>query len=263
MNNLFKGIIGGIGNIVPGLSGSALLVIFGIYEKCIEAITEIVNFKNIQKNILYLLPITIGIVLGTIGFGKIIKLSLNKWPTQTSCAFFGFILGTIPMLFKEANKKGFEKKYLIAFYSTFFLGIIITLLKINNLIKLTNINYIEKLFLGLILAVSTIIPGISGTVLLSAMGIYDVYLTAITEVDIIFFIPVGIGFILGIIFLAILVNYLLKKYYGYTFYAIIGFVIATIPTILIGPIKFNITGIISLIILLLSFFMTYLLSNHR
>ena len=59
MKNFLKGIIAGIGNIVPGLSGSAFLIIFNLYEKCIEAISNI--FKDFKKSIIFLFPIGLGI----------------------------------------------------------------------------------------------------------------------------------------------------------------------------------------------------------
>ena len=52
MINFIKGIVVGIFNIIPGLSGSALLVVFNLYEKCLEAIGDF--FKNPKKNFLFL-----------------------------------------------------------------------------------------------------------------------------------------------------------------------------------------------------------------
>ena len=262
MINFIKGILGGIGNIVPGLSGAALLVIFGIYEKCIESITEIIRFKNITKNILFLLPIAIGITLGTILFGNIIKFFLDNWPGPTTYAFFGFILGTVPFLFKEANKDGFNKKYLIAFFITLSIGIILAITSLSNSVQLTNINLSQSIILGIVLSASTIIPGISSTVLLSIIGMYDVYLDAVSSVDILFLLPVAIGFIIGAILFAFLINFLFKKYYGYTFYAIIGFTLATIPTVLRGSLSFDLISLISIILLIITFTITYLLGKR-
>ena len=97
MINFIKGIFVGIFNIIPGLSGSALLIILNLYEKCLEAISNI--FKKPKENIIFLLPIGIGVLLGTFIFSKVILYFLNTYREATLLIFSGFLLGTIPLLF--------------------------------------------------------------------------------------------------------------------------------------------------------------------
>lgn len=82
-----------------------------------------------------------------------------------------------------------------------------------------------------------IIPGISGTVLLTILGMYQTYLTAINDLNLALLIPIALGFALGIFMLSKVINYFLNKFYGETFFAILGFTIATIPGLLIYPIS--------------------------
>lgn len=257
MINFFKGIIGGIGNIIPGLSGSALLIIFGIYKDCLNAITEIVKFKNLKKNILFLIPIALGIGIGTVLFGNILLFFLDKWPMATSYGFLGFIIGTLPLLFKEANKEGFKKRYLIPLIFTLLIGIALILLKTAEVMQMDSISFGQSVILGFVLASSTIIPGISSTVLLSIIGMYDVYLLAIAKIDIITLMPAGIGFVVGVIFFAFIINFFMKKHYGYTYYFITGFVIATIPAVVRGSLGFNLDSFIAIIIAIITFTLTY------
>ena len=107
MINFFKGVAGGIGNIVPGLSGSALLVILGIYDKCIDAISNL--FKDFKNSFKFLFPIGCGILFGTFVFANIIEVSLNNFSLATSIIFVGFMIGTLPSLFKQAYKEKFKK----------------------------------------------------------------------------------------------------------------------------------------------------------
>lgn len=261
MRNFIIGVIGGIGNIVPGLSGGALLVILGLYQKCITAITEIVKFKNLKQNILFLIPIGLGVIVGTVAVGNLLLVLLNKFPMQTSYAFVGFLIGTIPMLFKEANKNGFNKKYLITFSITIFIGLILLYLKSYHGLQVMNLTFLQGFLLGLVLAGSTIIPGISSTVLLSVMGYYDYYLTAVSSLDIISLFPIMLGLGIGAIGFIFLINFLLKKYYGYTYYAVSGFCIATIPAVLRGHLGFDLITLFSLLIAGASFSITYYLGK--
>ena len=262
MINFLKGLAGGIGAVVPGLSGSVIFVILNIYEGCINSIYELIHLKNIKKNILFLLPILIGIVLGILLFGRIIKYLLDKFPLPTSAAFLGFILGTIPFIFKEADKKGFHKKYYITFFISFFLGLMLTIMETKaDFTQLSNTNLFQKLELGFVLASGDIIPGISSTVLLTIFGMYDIYLKALAEINILFFVPVILGFALGAIFFVVLMKYLLKNFYGFTYYAIVGFVIATVPAMLRGKMGFDLLTLLSVLIAIFSFFITYMLGK--
>lgn len=262
MINFFKGIVGGIGNIVPGLSGGALLVVLGLYQKGVNAITEIVKFKNLKENIMFLIPIGLGVVVGTVLFGNVLLVFLNKYPMQTSYAFVGFLVGTIPILFKEANKEDFDKKYIIPLIITFIIGIVLLSLKNYQGIQAEDLTFIQRSFLGFILAGSTVIPGISSTVILSVLGYYDFYLAAISSVNIPVLLPIMIGLGIGALIFVFLINFLLKKFYGYTYYAVSGFCIATIPAVIRGTFAFNINTLISCVIAVLAFMLTNYLGNN-
>lgn len=259
MKNLLKGVLAGIGNIIPGLSGCSLLIIFNLYENCIEAISNI--FKNFKKSILFLLPIGLGILIGTFTFSNVIKYCLENFPTPTSIIFASFVLGTLPTLFKHATKKGFQKKYILPFLITFTIGIL--LLKIDPNITTTykNENLINLILIGIVVASSTIIPGISCTVLLSLMGTYTIYINAISTINLNILIPIGIGFALGAFILSTIINYLFKNYYGYTYFAIIGFTISTIPALINTKLFFNSELIISITLGILAFILTHYTLN--
>ena len=111
MINFFKGIIAGIGGIAPGLSGSVLLVILGLYQNTITAIGTL--FKDFKKNILFLIPLFCGFGIGIIIFSKVIDFLLGNFEMYTRFAFLGLVLGTIPLFYKEVKKEGFNKKYYI------------------------------------------------------------------------------------------------------------------------------------------------------
>ena len=258
MINFIKGIFVGIFNIIPGLSGSALLIIIGLYEKCINSIANF--FKNPKQNFLFLLPIALGIILGTYMFSNIIFFFLNKYPTELYIVFTFFILGTIPNLFKEATKNGFKKIYIIPFLLTFILGISMLFLDAENLKYTINYDFVSilKYFLiGIILSLASIIPGISSTILLSLINLYGIYIYSISSFNLFALIPILISFTITTYFISKLINLLLKKYYGFTYFAILGFVISTIPTLSKIDIVINIKLIISIATGILAFFITY------
>ena len=107
MKTLLKGIIVGIGGIAPGLSGSVLLVILGLYQKALNAISTL--FKNFKKNIAFLIPLIIGFGIGVLIFSKVVDFFLNNFEMQTRFTFLGLVLGTIPLFFKEVKEWIFKK----------------------------------------------------------------------------------------------------------------------------------------------------------
>lgn len=228
MINFIKGIIVGIYNIIPGLSGSAMLVAFNLYEKCLKAISNF--FKDPKQSFIFLFPIASGIIIGTYLFSNVIVFLLNNHPLTTYTIFTVLILTTIPHLFKESIKYGFKVKYLIPFFITFLIGILFVFLDIKNLNYTTDYNFLsilKYLFIGMILSISTVIPGISSTVLLSILNLYGIYIYSISTLNLFILIPILIGFIITTFLISKLINFLLKKYYSYTYFAILGFCISS------------------------------------
>ena len=113
MINFFKGIIVGIGGIAPGLSGSVLLVILGLYQKAINAIGTL--FKDFKNNVKFLFPLVLGFGVGVIIFSKIVDFLLGNYEMYTRYAFLGLVLGTIPLFYKEV-KKTKKEIYKISFF---------------------------------------------------------------------------------------------------------------------------------------------------
>ena len=101
------GIVVGMANVIPGVSGGTLAVVFNIYDQFINAITF--NLKAIWKNKKFVFPILGGMALGVLIFSKMISFLYTHFPFQTNCFFTGLIIGSIPLLF-SLMKNGGEKK---------------------------------------------------------------------------------------------------------------------------------------------------------
>ena len=88
---ILKGIIIGIGKIIPGVSGSMLAISMGIYQKLIDSVNNI--FKYPKENFKFLFKITIGVIISIVFFSNIILNSLNKYYIITMFFFIGLIIG--------------------------------------------------------------------------------------------------------------------------------------------------------------------------
>ena len=265
------GILIGTAMIIPGVSGSVIAVIFGVYDKSITALTNL--FKNFKKNIIYLFILGSGILTGAIWFSNVMMFLYEKHEIIAKFSFIGLILGGIPFLINEIKKKKTEKINVKMFLITLLFSLVLWYLS-KNLINLTiNINNSSKilnfflLFLsGFIYSVGKVIPGISGSFLLILIGMYEFVLSimanpinaVVTSFDKI--LPFILGLIFGVIVLLKLMKYLLDKKFGLTYSIIIGFVIGSIPA-LIPKFSFNLEFITGIIVMIVSFVLSYKLTK--
>lgn len=227
--NIIKGIFIGAGAIVPGLSSGVLCVIFGIYEKLLDAVLNF--FKDIKQNIKFLFPIALGVGIGVLLFSNGLNYVLYAFPIQTKSIFIGLILGTIPSLIKEVNEKqSFRPQNVVYLLIALAIGIVTVILE-NQMTIISNVEEINSFYLilcGVIMSLGIIVPGVSSTIILMLLGVYSIYLQSVANLYLPVLIPMGIGLVLGSIVVMKVTKILLEKQYAKTFYSIIGFTIGSI-----------------------------------
>ena len=263
MINFFKGIIVGIGGIAPGLSGSVLLVILGLYQKAINAIGTL--FKDFKNNVKFLFPLVLGFGVGVIIFSKIVDFLLGNYEMYTRYAFLGLVLGTIPLVYKEVKKEGFKKKYYIYIIIAAILGLSVFFFNKNLFPAVTNPNLFQSVLLGVAVAGSSIVPGVDSAVILSSLGLYELYVSSIADFNLSILIPAGFGLVIGALVISFIINKLIKRFYTATFSIIFGLFLSIIPNVLNGScvLGWNANSVISIIICILGFGVSYFLGDIK
>ena len=261
MITFLKGLIVGIGGIAPGLSGSVLLVILGLYQKTINAFATL--FKNFKKNILFLLPLCIGFGMGAIIFSKIVDFLLNNFEAWTRFTFLGLVIGTIPLFYKEVKKEGFSNKYYLVIIITTILGLSIFSFNSNLFLPITNPNLFQSIILGIAVAGSSIVPGVDSAVILSTLGLYELYVSSLANFDLSILIPAGFGLIIGVIVISFIINKLITKFYTMTFSIIFGLFLSIIPNVLNESctLQMNIHSLICIIFAIIGFVVSFYLGD--
>ncbi len=232
VKNMLKGIVIGLGAVAPGLSGSVLLVLFGLYRKTINAISTI--FKDFKNNLKFLIPLFGGIGVGVIIFSKIVDFFLKNYELPLCLTFLGLILGSIPLFLKEVKKEGFGKKYVVIIAVTFVLGAV-AFFYFKNLglfPELQDPNFLQSVFLGFIVAVSYIVPGVDSAAILSAFGLYKLWTESLADLNFSVLIPAVAGAGVGILSVSFIINKLLKKCYTGTFSVIFGLFLAIVTGVI-------------------------------
>ena len=227
---LLKGIVAGIGGIAPGLSGSVLLVILGLYEKTVQAIGTL--FVSFKKNIGFLIPLVLGFGCGVLLFSKLVDFLLKSYEFYTRFAFLGLVVGTVPLFYREVKKKGFRKLYYVAIAGGVLVGVLLFGFNRELFPVVSKPNIFQSVLLGVAVAGSSIVPGVDSAVILSALGLYELYVSALADLNLQVLLPAGIGLIAGAVIISTGMNILLKNAYTLTFSIIFGLFLSIIPNVL-------------------------------
>lgn len=248
IKDILRGVAIGIANIIPGVSGGTMMVSMGIYQDVLKAVTGIL--KHGKESIKTLFPYAVGMGMGIIGLSFVISSLFETYPFPTAMLFIGLIFGGIPLLLPKAAKKR-PSVCEIGLFAAFFLLIIwIQFLNTEAEKSLTGgAETMVLLFLvGGIAAATMVVPGVSGSMVLMALGYYKLILSAINQfivaaltfemqslcLSIKILMPFGVGMLLGIFFVAKLIDWLLKKQERKTYFAILGLVMASPIAVLSG-----------------------------
>ena len=277
-NNIFlvlKGFLLGIANIIPGVSGGTLAITLGIYNDLIGAISHF--FKNLKKNLSFLIPLGIGMVLAILLGSKVISLCLDKFPFPTTLFFIGLIVGGIPLLTKKIKGKKLKPVNAASFLLPFSVVMIMTFLNAgNNAVDLSNMSVIQFILLmivGIVAAATMVIPGVSGSFVLMLLGYYKPIVSTIGNLtdfslfwhNVLVLAPFGLGVLIGIVLIAKLIEYLLAKHETATYYAIIGFVTSSVIGLvvpLIGGKASTFEVLAGIVLFIMSFIIGYKLGDE-
>lgn len=262
MKRFLYGILLGIASIAPGISGGAIAIALGFYESLINAVANI--FKQLKKNLLYLLPFGVGAVISIAAFSVILDRLFTSFPLPTNVLFIGFILGTFPFIKKKFLENRTASNHAAPLLITGILFFIIVIwgalgTAASGSLDLDTLSQpaVMVLFciIGIVIAATLVIPGLSGTMILTALGFYkpllhtaSSFVTAATALNfsaaaalLTEIIPLGIGVLIGGILIAKLINLLFQKVPAYVYAAVLGLIVATPIVMLAGIQAANVT----------------------
>lgn len=249
IKSFLKGIVIGIANIVPGVSGGTMMVSMGIYDKLIHCITHL--FGEFKKSVLFLLPIAVGMVAAIAASSFGLTYLFENFPIQTNLLFVGLILGGLPAIWKKVKGQGVKVGHLIA--GILFFALVVGLAAMGETqgaaadLTFGFGSVLKLLGVGIVASATMVIPGVSGSMVLMLMGFYHPILNTIKD----FFtalaafdmdgilagcgilIPFGIGMVAGIFGIAKLVEVIFEKFPLYAYWAIIGLIVSSPIAILL------------------------------
>ena len=247
--NMFNGFCMALADSVPGVSGGTIAFLLGFYDKFINSLDDLFrgNMKAKKNALIFLIKLGIGWVIGFLASATILSGLFTTKIYAMSSLFIGFIIAAIPLIVKQVLDS-FKGKYKNIVFAIFGLLLVvgITLLSGNslfdvNLAKPDIFTYLYILVSASIAITAMVLPGISGSTLLLVFGLYIPIMNAIKELLSFNFsvLPVlivfGIGILFGIVFFVKLLRIGLKKFRSQICYTIIGMMVGSLFSIVMGP----------------------------
>lgn len=236
----------GLAIIVPGVSGSAMAIIFRLYEKLLFALGNV--FKKFKKCIRFLLPIGIGAVIGlVVGFFGVQAL-LNIMPFAIIALFAGLMLGAFPSVKDQIKGETPTKNRILLFIIGLILPIIISAISIfassgsSSLENLQFYHYIIFLVLGYVIAITQLVPGLSATALLMVFGYFTSLVNSISlsywqsnpKIFIVYLCLI-VGFVVGLFTVSKLMSKLIDRHRAPTFYTVAGLSLGSVVSMFFNP----------------------------
>jgi len=231
------GMMIGCAMIIPGVSGGVMAVIFGIYEQLIAIAAN--PWRNLRANLLFVILLGLGAVISVLALSNVLSYLLATYPKLIKYLFVGLLGGSLPALVKVANEQGFKRCYL----STFLVGLLLMLTPMviagkAQALTVTNssaeLSGWQSVLSGVLLAAGTVVPGVSSSFLLITAGTYEVLLKAVAELRILMLVPTAVSAGISALLISKLTSYLLRRFYGLTYYGLLGVVAGSIIVVFPG-----------------------------
>ncbi len=244
--DMMAGFAIGVAFIIPGFSGGSVAAILGIYEKMIGAVANI--FKQMRRSIITLLPIGIGLVIGAVSLLFPLGWAISAFPLPTVSLFVGFAIGGMPSVTDRLDGRPKGPSWL-ALFIPMVLALSLSFMPTGadaDLFGLSLGGYILLFLIGVIGSCALVIPGISGSMILLVIGYYNPIVNLITNhlfrfddlgTCILVLGAFGAGIAVGFIIISSVMKILLDRYPVNTYFAIVGFILGSLPTVYISTMK--------------------------
>ncbi|MBP5395110.1 MAG: DUF368 domain-containing protein [Candidatus Methanomethylophilaceae archaeon] len=237
VRTFIDGVITGIASILPGVSGGLILVLCGKYERLIEDLSEL--RRKLKPEFVFLFSIALGLLVGMAACTLFLDWTLSEFEAPMMAFFFGLIIAQIPEVWKLTGYTEGEKPSAAGIFCfAVGLGIIVALMLVNGDGRIidTEDDSIGNMVLfglcGVVLAISKVMPGISGSSLLIAFGLFEVTISSIAHLRGAFIVPLLIGLVIGLFGFAKVMDWCLKRFRSQTYMLILGLTIGSLMIIM-------------------------------
>ena len=207
----------GLAELLPGISGSTVAIAFKVYEKFILFLSNLkisnfsFNFKKLNQVFFLdvIIPFFIAMAISVIFASKFILFLYSEY-TNGFLIFLSFLMCSISFLiaFRLKNEFKFNMNWIIYFLAgAIFAAILNTISLVSN-----NPSFIVFVLIGFIAFSFFLLPGISGSAILLSIGVYEIIIGSIANMQLEILMPFAIGCLISLFLMPKIINHLLSKY---------------------------------------------------
>lgn len=244
VKDLLVGTLIGIVSMLPGASGATIAVIFGVYERLIADLADVKN--RLFKDLRFIMPLGIGILFGLFVCAVGLDWMIDNYEVPMMFFFAALILMQVPDIMKLGDdgqpRTGMNNLSLICGIIVMFFIFAIGFAKGKDFVGDGSIGSMLMMFVaGVVLAMSKLAPGISGSTILLALGLFNPLMDAISEVDLTYLAPIGLGMLAGLFVSAKILDRFMRNHRKSTYSAILGLTLGSVCTVTLEAVL-GITG---------------------
>lgn len=243
LKKFLQGIVIGVANIIPGVSGGTMMVAMGIYDKLIHSITHL--RKEFKESLRFLIPIFVGVGAALVIVARILEFCFEMFPIQTNLLFCGLIVGSLPFICTHVKGKKVTPGMLVSFLVFFAVVVAMALMGETEGaaadVSFSLMNVIKLFGVGIVAAATMVVPGVSGSMMLMILGYYNTILECINDTvdaltafdmgrimdNMLVLIPFGIGVVIGIFLIAKIIEFIFERAETHAYWAIVGLIVAS------------------------------------
>ena len=234
------GIVAGIASMLPGISGATVCVAFGVYERLIRDVAHIRTY--LLKDIRFILMLAIGAVVGTVLAAKVLNVMIDEYPAECMLLFAGLIVGQIPMLCVTAGLRDGTRAS-AAEWGAFIIGLAIMVVMVvidlvmdegDDVVVGTDLLGCIILFLiGMVVVVSMLLPGLSHSTLLVAIGYFSAFTAIVGDLKVVELGIIALGGIVALLLFSKILHRALTEHHKFTMFLILGLTLGSVLSVLV------------------------------
>lgn len=234
---LITGFSMGVADLVPGVSGGSIALLFGIYDELIHSIKLVTGevlkllvhgqFIDAYRKIplQFLVPVFGGIFIAIFGFVRIVEYLLEVYPVYVWAFFFGLIIGTAHIIANRISDWTINRALLLT------TGAAIVFFVVGLPAANSESTVVAMFGTGLIAICAMILPGISGSLIMLILGQYENVISAVSELKLQLLISFAAGATVGLALFSRLLSWLLDKYHSATLAFLVGLMIGALRAV--------------------------------
>ncbi len=236
--DLVVGTVVGITSMLPGISGATMMVVFGIYERFIRDLADLRTY--LRKDIKFILLLAVGVVIGTVLCAKVLNGFLDTYPALALMFFAGLIIGQLFPLFRDVRAERGENNYTPGNIAAFVTAVVImAVMVVFDAIGATGevsvghdaVGILLMVLVGMIVAVSALLPGLSHSTILLVFGLMTAFLNAISNLDVLHLGALALGAVAAVLLFAKIIHRALEDYHLTTLLFILGLTAGSVMVI--------------------------------